>query len=741
MSVAHINPLTYTLPNSISGCSLWLDGNDPSGTGVLPANGATVSTWIDKSSNAYNASGGVSPTYNSSEKAVSFNGSSWLTTSYSSVPTNETSFIVFQTTTTALAANCFMIGPTNNGGRLLLSVNENDGFGLSFKIGSYFVANGSRIVHAQNKVYLGTATVASTTSCVYLNGIQGPNSSLTYSGTGTTQIGTAASGGLPAAFYIGYIYEIIMYNSLLSVAQRQNVEGYLAQKWNLKGSLPAFHPGIKAPLYPTLIKNRVLNVAKTGVFYPTSVASCQLWLDASDPTLFSYSSGTTIQQWTDKSGYGLNALSNSVIGWAAPTYVAGNPAYVSMQPNQALYVPGFPYNTAWSVFSCMNNFSLGARWYISPYSDLGIVLMGMSQPGNKVWPGMLAGDGDITGSHIEYTTAQNTNGTGIYSYFRDGTQIGTNTIGNGVPSATVRMGIGANGAATYDIGGTYYPYEILIYNQYLGSNDRQTIEGYLAWKWGLQGSLPAGHPYKSASPGSASRAPMRSIINLSRDTGGSFQFTTTPSQYLSIPNNTAFTQNTAFTYEFWYYPTSVNSGYLITMLQGSWLTLQWSRHGAGTMGVDMSYVGDPPGYVRQNRTYAINRWHHVALTWNGTNGVLYMNGVSEAVFTGAGASVDAGNPLLIGQYQGQGQPTPLGYITNFRWVKGISVYTGAFTPPTKRLTVTQSVGTNISAITAGQTQLLISAVTSGSLLTDGSTNNFTITNNGSVAWTALTPFT
>jgi hypothetical protein len=118
-----------------------------------------------------------------------------------------------------------------------------------------------------------------------------------------------------------------------------------------------------------------------------------------------------------------------------------------------------------------------------------------------------------------------------------------------------------------------------------------------------------------------------------------------------------------------------------------------------------------------------------------------MNGVSECTFTGAGGTVGDGNPLLIGQYQGQGQPTPLGYITNFRWVTGVSVYTGAFTPPTRRLTVTQSAGTNISAITAGQTQLLISATTSGSLLKDSSTNNFTITNNGSVAWTALTPFT
>jgi len=32
-------------------------------------------------------------------------------------------------------------------------------------------------------------------------------------------------------------------------------------------------------------------------------------------------------------------------------------------------------------------------------------------------------------------------------------------------------------------------------------NSRQVIEGYLAWKYGIQGSLPAGHPYKSSAPG------------------------------------------------------------------------------------------------------------------------------------------------------------------------------------------------------------------------------------------------
>jgi len=30
--------------------------------------------------------------------------------------------------------------------------------------------------------------------------------------------------------------------------------------------------------------------------------------------------------------------------------------------------------------------------------------------------------------------------------------------------------------------------------------DRQKLEGYLAWKWGLEANLPSGHPYESAPP-------------------------------------------------------------------------------------------------------------------------------------------------------------------------------------------------------------------------------------------------
>lgn len=40
----------------------------------------------------------------------------------------------------------------------------------------------------------------------------------------------------------------------------------------------------------------------------------------------------------------------------------------------------------------------------------------------------------------------------------------------------------------------------IIVGKNLSASDRQKIEGYLAWKWGLVSLLPGGHPYKTAPP-------------------------------------------------------------------------------------------------------------------------------------------------------------------------------------------------------------------------------------------------
>jgi hypothetical protein len=42
--------------------------------------------------------------------------------------------------------------------------------------------------------------------------------------------------------------------------------------------------------------------------------------------------------------------------------------------------------------------------------------------------------------------------------------------------------------------------EVIVYSTTPTAQQRQQIEGYLAWKWGLVASLPASHPYKNYPP-------------------------------------------------------------------------------------------------------------------------------------------------------------------------------------------------------------------------------------------------
>jgi hypothetical protein len=57
------------------------------------------------------------------------------------------------------------------------------------------------------------------------------------------------------------------------------------------------------------------------------------------------------------------------------------------------------------------------------------------------------------------------------------------------------IGVGAISATLVGYYLTGQIAEILSFNVPLNDNNRQQIEGYLAWKWGFNKSLPEGHPY------------------------------------------------------------------------------------------------------------------------------------------------------------------------------------------------------------------------------------------------------
>jgi hypothetical protein len=73
---------------------------------------------------------------------------------------------------------------------------------------------------------------------------------------------------------------------------------------------------------------------------------------------------------------------------------------------------------------------------------------------------------------------------------------------NGFTNATKTGTVPRISVNNATIGGSlvWYLSEFILYNSVLSDSTRQSVEGYLAWKWNLQGSLPSTSPFKKLPP-------------------------------------------------------------------------------------------------------------------------------------------------------------------------------------------------------------------------------------------------
>jgi len=216
-------------PLSIAGALLWLDAADSSTiTGT-----SAVTAWRDKSGMANNMSlTGAGVSYASNK--VTFAEGGIMTSALSSTITNSQSvvFIVSEITTinsqdTAMVFVCsdlndYSIRYTS---RNLLSSDSGD---IGFSSGYY--VNGNLGVPSG-----GVITIPSGPNIIY--GL--------FNRSGTTRF--ALSSAFSTRYFIGNIQEVLVFTGSITVSQRQQVEGYLAWKWGLQGSLPANHPYKKTP--------------------------------------------------------------------------------------------------------------------------------------------------------------------------------------------------------------------------------------------------------------------------------------------------------------------------------------------------------------------------------------------------------------------------------------------------------------------------------------------------------------
>ena len=211
-----------------------------------------------------------------------------------------------------------------------------------------------------------------------------------------------------------------------------------------------------------------------------------------------------------------------------------------------------------------------------------------------------------------------------------------------------------------------------------------------------------------------------------------------------IPANTNNAFGTGdFTIEFWMYTVAFTSPSARVLSQGT--------HAAGEH-LLLIYANGSFDWCGQvtpilagsslTGTFVQNTWQHVAITRIGTSMAFYVNGVSKTTatssynFSGVTQVCIGGNTTTAGQYFN-------GYISNLRITKGLGIYTGAFTPPSSPLQLTQSAGTNIAAITSGQTSLLLlqspQSLNNASFLDSASTNTV-ITTGGTPAQGTFSPF-
>ena len=517
------------VPTQISGCTLWLDATDPNANGVPPANGATLSTWVDKSGNARNATvaaGKIAGIYSTSNKAVNFAASNTgYVTSYTAAPSLETMFVVFNNPSPSGNNNMVIGGP--QGARSLSGGYAGGGAGvgavsyLNNQITWTGMASMPASTYTSGSTVIITGQVNGLTTSISQNGgtIYSNTTASAFTAGTTTYLGTDYYSS--NYYYIGYEMEVIFYNSLLSLSQRQQVEGYLAWKWGLVASLPIDHPYkntalsfVTQPTAVAMLAKFPYNGMAYAIFNPKNISGCQLWFDAADRTTFTFN-GSAVSSWRDKSANGYSV--GQATGGNQPTYATnllnGLPG-IQLSLSTYLYqlgsnMPNFASASAITVFIVAKN---GSSY---PSGGWNIV--------NTMY--FTGGSGATLRYHFSFGYGA-TNGVTLYV---SNTQIGqttavplnTNAI-IGFTASAAGENIDVNGTITNyagvapisaadstwfifgDARGTLVAdvniYEFVGYSTTLTTAQQQQVEGYLAWKWGLVSNLPSTHAYKSFPP-------------------------------------------------------------------------------------------------------------------------------------------------------------------------------------------------------------------------------------------------
>lgn len=344
-------------------------------------------------------------------------------------------------------------------------------------------------------------------------------------GTGTDFF-IGRDGYLQAQMNMG---ELVFYQQYFEKSERQLLEGYLAWKWNIVRKLPVGHPfSIQSPTGATVYETSALTI-------PAQIPSLVTWLDAADTSMIVISPSGSVTKWRDKS-----STSDVFI----PT-TSLPPTYINMNPYSGYLRPGVYFSGRQSLTGAINaaiSSGVGSCFIVASIGTGSQVCMGGYASGTPTFGnsfGLVTVNGIIM-APFQGTNPQNANtlvdvinltlyatgvifarinataltglGDGSYNFTQPKNFVtpvlagleGLEQVMNGwqpsVPDASPwTLGY----TPSYTNQQDFYLHEFLCFSEYFTDTQRQLVEGYIAWKWGIQGKLPEGHPYKTSRPQSA----------------------------------------------------------------------------------------------------------------------------------------------------------------------------------------------------------------------------------------------
>lgn len=239
----------------------------------------------------------------------------------------------------------------------------------------------------------------------------------------------------------------------------------------------------------------------SGFVAPAPVAGSALWLDASDATTFTFSSGSRVSEWRDKSGNARHMTQATSAYQPDRSATQNSLSAVIMKSGSAEYfMRNTSYNWAGSAFTmlCVIQPRTGDYTAYLSADDNGALQLGqdasnpallsISRIGQATSTSNLSLANNTTGQ-ITYKSAGQSSGNVTVQIYKSKTAASGTVSQSGLVSASIAMIGGSRSDSAPAIADNYgdggFLCELLVYPSQLSDTDRNATEDYLIAKWGL----------------------------------------------------------------------------------------------------------------------------------------------------------------------------------------------------------------------------------------------------------------